>query len=427
MKFPKKIIPLSILFLFIVGIYGHLYQTSFSYEREMMEEILTNKNNENQVSNTFTTQEKQFSEVISGFTNLTTDADSYAPGDWVTITAESNTDEMNGSLEWRLESPIRESAFDFNSFYQDVFDDPEFDNDSIPDWENIDFDGFTVNDGVLNLSEGLDNDTDDALIFNNNSALLPDTDYLISFDYYSQGTNLLVNPSFETGDDSGWDGQLTNISIVNDPLNASHGDYYADINATEGFVLNQTIINMTEGRRIIFTASATGNIPANHWHLRIEYINSTGHSFDWDVSDDSQNKDTDERGYVNISLEVTLPTNTTEIKAIFVGSDEGADADQFYTGFLDNLILTEAPPALKFSHRTDGVWNDTSLTVELHQWATAEIIIAKYEMLSETVNAPKIPKVKTPVLSIYSMPEMRLLNLLYKVISRIDNNSIIKG
>ena len=375
MKIPKKIIPLSLLLLFLVGTYSHLYQSSFSYEKEMMSEIQTDKNNENQLSDTFTPQQKQSSQITSGLTTLTTDADSYAPGDWVTITAESNTDEMNGSLEWRLESPIGESGFDFNSFYQDVFDDPEFNNELIPDWENLGFDGFTVNDGVLNLSEGLDNDTDEVLIFNNNSALLTDTDYLITFDYYSQGENLLINPSFELGNTSGWEGQLDNITIVLDSLNASQGTYYADINATEGFVLNQTIANMTEGQKIIFTASATGNIPANYWLLRIEYINSTGDVMAFTESENSQNKETDEKGYVNISLEVTLPENTTEIKAIFVGRDEGADADTFYTGFLDNLILTKAPAALKFSHGADGTWNDTSLTVELHQWATAEIWI----------------------------------------------------
>ncbi|MHA1941040.1 MAG: hypothetical protein ACW97P_04880 [Candidatus Hodarchaeales archaeon] len=376
MKIPKQIIPLSILLLFTVGIYSHLYRSSFSSDNNLMSEIQAGTNYGNQVSNTFMTDQKQFSEVTSGLTTLTSNADTYTPGDWVTITAESNTDEMNGSLEWRLESPIEEYSFDFNSFYQDVFSDPEFNNDLIPDWNNTGFDGFTANDGYLNLTEGFDNDTVDAVIFNNNSALISDTDYIISFDYYSQGENLLINPSFETGDLSGWDGQLTNITIVNDPLNTSHGDYYAEINATEGFVLNQTINGLTEGRTIFFTASATGNTQANYWFLQIEYFNVTGDLIGFKTSpEESLNKETDERGYVTLSMEATLPENTTDIKAIFVGRDAGADADEVYTGFLDNCILTEAPPALKFSHGTGGTWNDTTLTPENHQWANASIKI----------------------------------------------------
>ncbi|MHA2238253.1 MAG: hypothetical protein ACXAB2_07775, partial [Candidatus Hodarchaeales archaeon] len=304
MKIPKQIIPLSILLLFTVGIYSHLYHSSFSSDNNLMSEIQAGTNYGNQVSNTFMTDQKQFSEVTSGLTTLTSNADTYTPGDWVTITAESNTDEMNGSLEWRLESPIEEYSFDFNSFYQDVFSDPEFNNDLIPDWNNTGFDGFTANDGYLNLTEGFDNDTVDAVIFNNNSALISDTDYIISFDYYSQGENLLINPSFETGDLSGWDGQLTNITIVNDPLNTSHGDYYAEINATEGFVLNQTINGLTEGRTIFFTASATGNTQANYWFLQIEYFNVTGDLIGFKTSpEESLNKETDERGYVTLSME----------------------------------------------------------------------------------------------------------------------------
>ena len=57
---------------------------------------------------------------------------------------------------------------------------------------------------------------------------------------------------------------------------------------------------------------------------------------------------------------------------------------------------------------------------------TAEINIAKYETLLETVNAPNIPKVKTPAPSMYSMPKKCLLYLLYNVINRNDNNNTMK-
>ena len=57
---------------------------------------------------------------------------------------------------------------------------------------------------------------------------------------------------------------------------------------------------------------------------------------------------------------------------------------------------------------------------------TAEIKIAKDEMLFETVNAPNIPKLNTPALSMNSMPKNCLLYLLYNVIQKNDSNSTAK-
>ena len=70
--------------------------------------------------------------VLDRETNLTTDKSTYSPGEWVEIEAMSRTNDMNGSLEWYLESPIGEVAFGFNSSHQDVFKDPTFDDISIP-------------------------------------------------------------------------------------------------------------------------------------------------------------------------------------------------------------------------------------------------------------------------------------------------------
>ena len=105
MKIQNKIIPLCIILLFIVGIYGQTQQTSFSFNQDLSKQVQLTEGNVNLISNNNQPSYKTFSQVTSGRTTLTTDADSYAPGDWVTVTAESDTDEMNGSLEWRLESP----------------------------------------------------------------------------------------------------------------------------------------------------------------------------------------------------------------------------------------------------------------------------------------------------------------------------------
>ena len=115
MKIQDKIIPFSIILLFIVGIFGTAHQTSFSLNEELSNQTQMNHISTNSYPTDDFINQKINSEVTSGLTTLTTDADSYAPGDWLTVTADSNTDDMNGSLEWRVESPTGDVAFDFHS------------------------------------------------------------------------------------------------------------------------------------------------------------------------------------------------------------------------------------------------------------------------------------------------------------------------
>ncbi len=390
MKFPNKIIPLSIILLFIVGIYGQTQQTSFSFNQDLLNQVQLPKEDNNQISNTRLPNFKSVSEVTSGPTTLTTDADTYAPGDWVTITAESNTDDMNGSLEWRVESPISEVSFDFKSYYQDVFVNPEFETAITTDWENDGFDFISAADGYLNITEEADPDLNAVEVYNNNSALATDTKYRVTFDYFSQGENMLINPSFETGNLTGWSGVGTaeNISIINEAKNASEGNYYAKINATEGFILNQTIpiTGQSDGRSFTFTARATGNTDANYWQLRLEAINSSGDVTASRQSADSRNLATDEDGYITINLDWALPENTTSLKAIFFGRDGGSDADGYYTGWLDNCLLAEDPTVLIFSYGSDGNWENNTLIAGTHEWESVEFIFETFE------NIPSITK-----------------------------------
>ncbi len=383
MKIQNKIIPLCIILLFIVGIYGQTQQTSFSFDQDLSKQVQLTEGNVNLISKNNHPSYKTFSQVTSGRTTLTTDADSYAPGDWVTVTAEGDTDEMNGSLEWRLESPVSEVSFDFESYYQDVFTDPNFDSGITDDWENDGFFDVSAVDGYLNLTEIADHDLDAVEIYNNASALKPNSKYRVTFDYYSQGENNLTNPSFETGDNTSWTGYLGNVTIINDPSNASQGDYYASINATNGYILNQTvpIDGQSDKRSFTFTARATGNTNPNYWELRLEAINISGDVFDWKISEDSRNHEVDEKGYVTIMLEWELPENATLVRASFRGLDTGDDADGYYTGWFDNCILAEAPPALEFSYAADGMWNNETLITESQEWHTAEYIFETFVTL----------------------------------------------
>ena len=385
MKIQNKIVPLSLILLFIVGIYGTSHQSSFSFDGEMSNRSQMNDISANSFSNNDLLNQKISSEVISGLTTLTTDADTYAPGDWVTITAESNTDDMNGSLEWRVESPISEVAFDFYSYYQDVFSDPEFNDLGILDWENDGFYVPTVPDGYMNLTKVADPDLNDVEVYHNNSALKVDSKYNVTFDYFSQGTNLLVNPSFETGDLTGWINSSNDVTIVDFAQNASDGDHYASINASEGCILNQTVSGWTGGRSLSFSARATGNTNENHWALRLEAYNSTGAILGTPNLISSLNRETDEKGYVTLILQLTLLPNTTAVKAIFEGID-GVNLEGNYTGRLDELILAENPSNLIFSNVEDSKWSYHTLTAGTQKWENATF---QFETGSSLPNATK--------------------------------------
>ena len=376
MKIQNKIIPLSLILLFIVGIFGQTQQTSFSFNQDLLKQVQLAQDSGNQISNDYQPNYKTFSQVTSGRTTLTTDADTYAPGDWVTITAESDTDEMNGSLEWRVESPIKEVSFDFNSYYQDVFTDPEFEAGITTDWENDGFDFISAADGYLNITEEADLALTEIEIYNNNSALTTNDKYRVTFDYYPLGENMLLNPSFETGDTLNWDsvGTLENVSVIDDPANASDGSFYANINATTGFILNQTVpINgQSDGRSFTFTVRATGNTNLNYWRSRLEAINVSGDVIGVKTSEDSRTVEVDEKGYATVMFEWKLPANVTSVKAIFLGQDTGDDG--YYTGWVDKCILAEAPAPLIFSYAADGEWNNNTLISDAQEWHTTEYI-----------------------------------------------------
>lgn len=70
----------------------------------------------------------------------TINAETYKPGDICTIETTSEYKNMNNSVEWALESPLNEDAFKFDSQYNGIFLDPNFNKDTIVDWTS---DGFT--------------------------------------------------------------------------------------------------------------------------------------------------------------------------------------------------------------------------------------------------------------------------------------------
>ncbi|MHA1968025.1 MAG: hypothetical protein ACW964_09500, partial [Candidatus Hodarchaeales archaeon] len=382
MRILRHIIPLSFVLLFIINIYAVSLETSsIGYRKFNTNEATGLYSSENDVPMAVST--KIGSSIIDGETNLSTDKDTYNPGETITITAESKTNDMNGSLEWQLESPIGEIPFDFYSDLQEIYNDPDFNNPTLPDWLSDVTEPFTSVEstaGILNLTAVADNDeTDNEIYYYNSSALEKGGRYIVSFDYFSQGENLLLNPGFESGNTGDWDFNSSYVQLKTDEKNASEGSSYAYINGTEYTYFLQQNISISSGlftveRDMVFSAKATGTTLANYWQLRIEAYNSSGHLIPGsETSDDSLDHSTDEKGYAINKLYWTIPENTTEIGLIFIGIDAGPDADGRYTGFVDDFYFAEVPPSLMFSYwapkeSADGQWANITLVGGNHEW-----------------------------------------------------------
>ncbi len=371
----RYIIPLSFVLLFIINIYTVSLETTLIGQRNSdNDEVKGLYSSENDIP--MVTSAKIGNYIIDGETNLSTDKDTYAPGETLTVTAESKTNDMNGSLEWRLESPIGEIPFDFYSDLQYNFVDPDFNNPTIPDWTNSTIEPFTFVDstsGVLNLTTEADIDEEDNEIYYYNSTALEKGErYIVSFDYFSKGQNLLVNPGLESGDTTGWNVNSSYVQARTDANNASEGSSYAYINGTEGFLIKQNVTSgFTVNREMTFSAKATGTTLDNYWKLRIEAYNSSGIRINFDESADSLGYSIDEKGYAFNKLYWTIPDNTTKIGLIFYGIDDGPDADGLYTGFVDDFYFAEVPPSLMFSYwAEDNQWENITLAGGNNEWET---------------------------------------------------------
>ncbi len=363
--------PLSFIMLLVMNVCAVFLLADLSTFYELSDQVAQNGADMSSISSNHAPQSKIGSEITSGKTTLTTDKESYTPGEWATITAESTTDEMNGSLEWQLESPIGEVAFDFYSIFQDIFEDRFFNDPAIPDWTNESFHSIEATSGYLNLTEVADDDKDAVEVFYNTSILNPDK-YMISYDYFSQGQNILLNPGFEGGITSDWFFNSSYVQSVDDPKNASEGSYYLDINSTEGYLLEQnvSIAGGNINRKFIFSAKATGVTNDNYWNLKIEAYNSTDHFLGEKTSADSRDAIHDEKGYVTTTLSWEIPKNTTKLHFMFRGRDDGDD--DRYTGWVDDCYLYEVPPALIFSYYgKDNKWKEEPLTAGTHEWENA--------------------------------------------------------
>jgi hypothetical protein len=366
---------------------------SISTSAGVIDQSLRKRDDQNTKRANSIPQAKTGSQITSGETTLKTDKDSYAPGELVEITAESTTTEMNGSLEWSLESPISEVAFDFSSDFQDIFEDRFFEDPTIPDWINDGFSSMSASSGYLNLTELADTDMNDVEVYYNTSELEPGQ-YEISFDYFSTGQNLLVNPGFEGGNTTGWDFNGLSVKPVEDPTNASEADYYAEINGTEGYLLNQTVDVPKGIHEVTLVVKATGNRNENFWSIRLEAYNESGKvvgAVENYPETDSRDGTPDEKGYITQILNWETPDNTTEIRLAFRGHN-ASDLNALYSGWFDDCYLGEVPTSLKFSYwgaptpEEDIKWRDVPLSTDQTtlEWGNSSFQAYLGENISKT-------------------------------------------
>lgn len=374
LKIFRYIIPLS----FVVLLFANVFTLSLVRTPNISQDISNVSSLKEGYSSGETPSEIQKNRIgeliVEGETNVTTDKEKYNPGESVTITADSRYNDMNGSLEWRLESPIGEIPFDFYSDLQKIFQDPNFNIPSIPDWTNGSAEPFEFvesTSGYLNLTATADTDENDNEIFYfNNTALKNGKRYLISFDYFSKGENILNNSGFEGGITPDWDYNSYFVTAKNDPNNASEGNYYLEINGTTGYLLQQNVTyGFTPGRYITLSAKGTGNTAADFWSLSIEAYNSTDNLLGYASSVyDSTALTPDKKGYVfNKILNWQIPNDTHHLRVNFIGDD--AIADGLYTGWVDDFCLAEIPPALMFSYWGDNDrWENITINGGNHEW-----------------------------------------------------------
>ncbi|MHA1451215.1 MAG: hypothetical protein ACTSP4_17585, partial [Candidatus Hodarchaeales archaeon] len=177
--------------------------------------------------------------------NITVNGTEFTPGSWVNIEAVGEVDYLNGSVEWRLESPlenavdkdagINEVAFDFNrDITSQFFEDPNFeDNVTLLDWYNHSvnsFDEIVVNStlNLLNLTRTTDDQV--AIMFYNKT--VQEAPYNIQFEYRNVSLSNPMNFSY-------YNGEWINITLDTGAgdWNAFSQDIYLSANSSDGHSL----------------------------------------------------------------------------------------------------------------------------------------------------------------------------------------------
>lgn len=142
---------LSLLLLFILfASFGSFHVDDFHTSRALdstsnslsnVEDIRSLENGRQGFKQTSKINDGNLIEFTEYSTQAKTNKSEYRPGDVVEINTTSNSQlGINGSVSWSLKSPLNENAVSFSNDASSVFfDDPELKNNSVIDWNNVNF------------------------------------------------------------------------------------------------------------------------------------------------------------------------------------------------------------------------------------------------------------------------------------------------
>ncbi len=358
---------------------------SFVSTSEKMNHVVDDANSGSNDKSISTSQARTYSPIFSdqqnddtrspsttkfGNITITTNASRYFPGETMSVNILGPIDELNGTMEWKLFTPLNESIFGFDLLRFLLLENFDFETTDTSEWTNDavnSFDSITVSNGYLNLTEAADADTNPARAYVNKTNVNL-TALTVSFDYLGLTPNLIKNASFE-----GTGGWLFNTSLVKQSSDLVHsGNFALFANKTpSNTVIASQNVTAPEKTTLIISAWGTGINSTSQWLFRITAFNATG-----DVVGSPKNSslsstltaDELENGFGMIETTFETPINTSFVQIELIGINSTANGT--YTGYFDDVTISIAPPsALEFQYYNGTNWvNLTGFQTTTHKW-----------------------------------------------------------
>ncbi len=305
-----------------------------------------------------------------GNITITTNASRYFPGETMDVNILAPIKELNGTMEWKLYSPLNESIFGFDLLQFLLLQNFDFRTNNVSEWTNdpnTPFDFITVSNGYLNLTELADADLDPARVYVNNTGINL-TKLTISFDYLGLTPNLVANSSFE--DVTGW---TFNASLVSQSSNQAHsGSFSLFANKTpSNTVIAKQNVTVQGKTRLIISAWGTGINSSSYWRFRITAYNSSGEIIgspkNSSLSTTLSEKDL-ENGFGMLETTYLTPPNTSFVQIELIGFNSSENGT--YTGYFDDVMITVEPSStleLQYYNGTNWI-NVTNFQTTTHKW-----------------------------------------------------------
>ncbi len=317
------------------------------------------------------------STITFGNITITTNATQYYPGETLKLSMVGPSNELAGTMEWKLLSPLNESIFGFDLLRFLLLNNFDFATTDTSEWTNDPtnpFDNITISNGHLNLTELADADTNPARVYINKTGVNL-TAITINFNYLGLTPNLVKNASFESV--TAW---TFNNSLVKQSNALVHGgsfSLFANKTPSNSVVASQNV-TVPANKTLIISAWGTGINANSHWLFRITAYNATGHPLGTPKnstrSTSLNEKDLEnEFGMLETTFFTPPKTSYVQIELIGINSTENGT----YTGYFDDVTISIEPTtALELQYYNGTNWvNVTGFKKNTHKWNTFQTTI----------------------------------------------------